>query len=140
MGLEPPSTNITRRWLCLAIGTQCPLDLYIHFLKILPSTTREYPLPSMLEVRASPHIWKLVMQMNNPKETLGQLALTSVPSQDPLLVTVPQACKLLACGKTTIFGLLSKGVLERRKIGNATRITLCSVHKLVNPQNYDNDN
>ena len=49
----------------------------------------------------------------------------------PLLVTVQQACKLLACGKTKVFDLLNQGTLERRKIGKATRITLESIKKLA---------
>lgn len=48
---------------------------------------------------------------------------------EPLLVTVNDACKLLSCGKTKAFAMINEGVLERRKLGHATRITLASIRK-----------
>lgn len=57
------------------------------------------------------------------------------PSNDnsafPLLVTVRQACSLLGIGRTHLFQLLNTGVLERRKVGRSTRITLRSVRDLA---------
>ena len=57
------------------------------------------------------------------------------PSNDnsalPLLVTVRQAGSLLGVGKTQVFNLLRLGVLERRKVGGATRVTLRSVRDLA---------
>jgi len=50
---------------------------------------------------------------------------------DPFLVTVSQTEKLLNVGKTTVFDLINKGRLERRKVGNATRITLRSVRNVA---------
>ncbi len=76
--------------------------------------------------------------MHTHHASAHQLAATHNPalsrdtsSPAPLLVTVRQACKMLACGKTTVFALINQGSLERRKIGKATRITLDSIKKLA---------
>lgn len=53
------------------------------------------------------------------------------PGPEPLLATVGEAGKLLRCGKTTIFDLINRGLLERRKLGRATRITLASIRKIA---------
>lgn len=53
------------------------------------------------------------------------------PGPEPLLATVGEAGKLLRCGKTTIFDLINRGLLERRKLGRATRITLASIRNLA---------
>ena len=49
----------------------------------------------------------------------------------PLLATTRQACKMLNCGRTTVFDLLNQGVLERVKIGRATRVTVRSIAALA---------
>ena len=61
----------------------------------------------------------------------GAESASGVSAVEPLLVTPKRAGELLGLGKTTVFDLLNKGILERRKIGKATRITLRSVHKLA---------
>ena len=48
-----------------------------------------------------------------------------------LLVTVKQACKITNYGRTKIFSLMASGVLERRKEGRSTRITMRSIRKLA---------
>lgn len=64
-------------------------------------------------------------------EDISYNAPGSEASSPPLLVTVHQACRMLNCGKTTVFALINQGTLERRKIGKATRITLDSIKKLA---------
>ena len=49
----------------------------------------------------------------------------------PFLVTPKQAGELLGVGKTTVFDLLSKNVLERRRINGATRVTMRSIRKVA---------
>lgn len=49
----------------------------------------------------------------------------------PMLVTVSRAGQLLGCGKTKIFEMINDGLLERRKLGRATRITLSSIRKIA---------
>ncbi|WP_409456297.1 helix-turn-helix domain-containing protein [Sphingomonas sp. J315] len=39
------------------------------------------------------------------------------------------ACKRLSCGKTKAYQLINSGVLDRVKLGRATRITLASIHR-----------
>ena len=50
---------------------------------------------------------------------------------DILMVTVKQAQVLLSASKSSIFEWVNKGLLERRKIGTATRITLRSIRALA---------
>ena len=63
-------------------------------------------------------------------ETLTRGQPTDEPTS-PLLVTVQEACRLLSCGKTHLFVMINKGLLERRKVGNATRITMRSIRELA---------
>lgn len=49
----------------------------------------------------------------------------------PLLVTVQDACKLLGCGKTKVFAMINEGLLERRKLGHATRVTFSSIRRVA---------
>jgi hypothetical protein len=51
--------------------------------------------------------------------------------EQPLLATVPQTCQALNCSRTTVFDLLNSGILQRRKIGRATRVTVDSIKKLA---------
>ena len=63
---------------------------------------------------------------------LAMLGATNDNEVVPLLVTVRQAQKLLGVGKTSIFLMLSVGVLERSKpLPGMTRITWRSVRKLA---------
>jgi len=57
--------------------------------------------------------------------------LADNPRTEPLLVTVRDAQRLLKIGKTHVFDLLNKGVLERRKVGKATRITMRSIRNVA---------
>lgn len=50
---------------------------------------------------------------------------------EPVLLTVEQTCKLLNCGRTTVFALLASGKLERVKLQRATRISVRSIRQLV---------
>lgn len=50
---------------------------------------------------------------------------------EPFLVSVEETCRLLNCGRTTIFALLSSGTLDRRKVGRATRVTMASIRRLA---------
>ena len=52
-------------------------------------------------------------------------------NSDPLLMTIEQTTAILNCGRTTVFKLLADEVLERRKIGRATRVTLRSIRQLA---------
>ena len=61
----------------------------------------------------------------------GDVENNPVWNDPPLLITVREAGKLLGIGKTATFALLSANVLERRRIGGATRVTLRSVRKLA---------
>lgn len=67
------------------------------------------------------------MQRNSDSQNKIQIA-----SPDPCqLVTVKQAQALLNASKTSIFAWINQGLLERRKIGKATRITLRSIRVLA---------
>ncbi len=84
------------------------------------SADQRPPVASSQEQEATPDS---VADLCGPPTAKGEL--------DPLLVTVPQAQKLLGIGKTSVFSLVNQGVLERRKLGGATRITMRSIRKVA---------
>lgn len=49
----------------------------------------------------------------------------------PITVTVKDACRALGVKRTTLFGLLSQGRLQRIKIGRCTLVTTESLRNLV---------
>lgn len=50
---------------------------------------------------------------------------------EPLTVTIRDACRFTGLGKSTLYTLIDEGVLERRKVGRRTLITMASLKKLV---------
>lgn len=63
-------------------------------------------------------------------ETRRRIIQAGVANDDdvlPLLVTPKVSGKLLGIGKTKTFQLLAKGILERRYVDGAVRVTLRSV-------------
>ncbi len=46
---------------------------------------------------------------------------------EPLLVDVATACKLLGVKRTKLFQMLRIGILERRKAGSKTLVTVVSI-------------
>lgn len=55
--------------------------------------------------------------------------MTSRPQ--PLLVTVPEAARLLGVGRTTIYGLLGTGRLVGTSIGRRRLVTMASIEALA---------
>jgi excisionase family DNA binding protein len=52
----------------------------------------------------------------------------------PLAVSVREACRLSALGRTTIYKLIQEGQLCRIKIGRRTLIRFDDLAKLVSPE------
>ncbi len=52
----------------------------------------------------------------------------------PLVVRVPQACKLLACGHDTLYRLIREGKIESYREGGARKITVSSIKAYVEAQ------
>lgn len=50
---------------------------------------------------------------------------------EPICVRVNDAALMIGVGRTKLYELISGGELETIKIGNATRITTASLHRLV---------
>ncbi|MFN0091275.1 MAG: helix-turn-helix domain-containing protein [Acidimicrobiales bacterium] len=50
---------------------------------------------------------------------------------DPVLVTIAEAARMLALGRTSVYQLISTGELEVIHIGRAARIPVEAVHDLV---------
>ncbi len=48
-----------------------------------------------------------------------------------LLVTVPEACRRLAVGRSTLYELLRRGVLQSVHIGSARRIVVADLAEFV---------
>jgi len=51
--------------------------------------------------------------------------------EPPMLFTVEQAARLLACGRTTIFSAISAGQVRAIKIGRATRIHRAELERVA---------
>lgn len=52
-------------------------------------------------------------------------------SVDPICVRVTDAARMIGVGRTKLYQLISNGELETIKIGKVTRITMASLHRLV---------
>src|SRR5262249_176889 len=52
-------------------------------------------------------------------------------SVEPALHTIQNTCKILGCGRSTVYELIGKGRLDARKILTATRITDESIRALI---------
>lgn len=76
--------------------------------------------------------WKLL-------KTQDTVSLHSQPTEsngpnnlhDKLLVTAEEAAQLLSVGRTTIYSLLAKGLLESVIIGRSRRIPVDALHSYV---------
>ena len=53
-------------------------------------------------------------------------------SQAPLLVTVPEAARLLAVGRTSLYQLIWDGELTPVRIGRSMRLTMAELERFVN--------
>lgn len=51
-----------------------------------------------------------------------------------LLVSIPDAAKVLSLGRTSIYELIRSGDLETRKMGRRRLITAASIRRLVEGQ------
>jgi excisionase family DNA binding protein len=56
-----------------------------------------------------------------------------------LLVTVPQAAKMLGVSRATIYRLVSKGELRLLHIGSAARVNVNSIRQLIQAHERDED-
>lgn len=66
--------------------------------------------------------------VNSVSASPRSYAYTPLP---PITVTVKDACRALGVKRTTLFGLLSQGTLQRVKIGRCTLVTTESMRNLV---------
>lgn len=57
--------------------------------------------------------------------------LASLLSQNPLLVTPARAWELLGVSNSYGYELLANGELDSVKLGRARRITVASIHRLI---------
>lgn len=49
---------------------------------------------------------------------------------EPLNVSIPDAARLLGCGRSTVYSLLSTGQLRSIHIGSRRLVMLASIHEL----------
>ena len=52
-------------------------------------------------------------------------------SVEPICVRVNDAARMIGVGRTKLYELIANGELETVKLGEATRVTTASLHKLV---------
>ncbi|MEE4538023.1 MAG: helix-turn-helix domain-containing protein [Erythrobacter sp.] len=50
---------------------------------------------------------------------------------EPICVRINDAARMIGVGRTKLYELISNGEIETVKIGNATRVTIASLHELV---------
>lgn len=60
--------------------------------------------------------------------------MTELRSAEPICVRVNDAARMIGIGRTKLYELIATGELETVKIGKATRITIASLHALVERQ------
>lgn len=47
------------------------------------------------------------------------------------LIPLPEALRLAGCGRTTLYGLINAGIVERKNIGRGAYITAPSLYRLL---------
>jgi len=57
----------------------------------------------------------------------------------PLLVTVPQAAKMLGVSRATLYRLISKGELRLLHIGRAARVNVSGIRQLIQAHERDEE-
>lgn len=50
---------------------------------------------------------------------------------EKLTVTIPEACKIIGVGRSTIYRLFDDGELTRYKLGHRTLIKMADLHNFV---------
>jgi excisionase family DNA binding protein len=50
---------------------------------------------------------------------------------DPILLTIPDAARMLALGRTTVYELIGSGALEVVHVGRSVRVPVDAVHLFV---------
>lgn len=73
-----------------------------------------------------------------PRPTPSDPGEPSDPT-DPLLVTIPQAAKILSVGRSTIYQLIWSGELTPIHIGRCVRLSVRQVHEWIDRQVGDVD-
>ena len=49
----------------------------------------------------------------------------------PIFLSVPETCRVVGVGRSTAFAMMRDGILQRRKIGRRTLITMESIERLA---------
>ncbi|WP_273303517.1 helix-turn-helix domain-containing protein [Sphingomonas ursincola] len=53
---------------------------------------------------------------------------------DPLLISVQEAARMLAVGRTSIYELINSGELETKKLGRRRLVTIDSIRRVAGKQ------
>ena len=56
---------------------------------------------------------------------------------EPICVRVNDAARMIGIGRTKLYELIANGEVETVKIGKATRVTMASLHGLVDRQRVE---
>jgi excisionase family DNA binding protein len=66
------------------------------------------------------------------RRKFGEVSMTTKSTNsDPLVVKPREACRLLACGRTHLYGLLAAKELDAFLDGSARKITVESIHRYI---------
>ncbi|MBY0620614.1 MAG: helix-turn-helix domain-containing protein [Sphingomonas ursincola] len=55
-------------------------------------------------------------------------------AMDPLLISVQEAARMLAVGRTSIYELINSGELETKKLGRRRLVTIDSIRRVAGKQ------
>ena len=64
-------------------------------------------------------------------------AANETPTRPGVLLTVEEAARAMAVGRTTVYGLLADGTLRSVKIGRLRRIPVQALHEFVHAMAAD---
>ncbi len=80
----------------------------------------------------------LIRSMREHREnwemTFESSAASAVTVVEPLLLTIPQAARVLAVGRTTLYELIAAGALETVHIGRSVRVPVAAIRSFVDQQ------
>ncbi len=69
--------------------------------------------------------------MPSPNRTEHLRGQDRRPPLDPIAIRVPDACRYVGIGRSTLYVLISKGEVEVIKLGSSTLVLTASLRRLI---------
>lgn len=68
---------------------------------------------------------------------MSSVEVGRTPMQQPLAVSVREACRLIGVGNTTLWALIKEGRLKTTRIGRRRLVLFASLEALISPHDGD---